>query len=558
MSNTTTPTEKTAMPWLNSYPEGVTWDIDPAAYSNVVEMLEEMFARYGDHEAQENLGYTMTYDQLEEASCHFAAFLQSNGLKPGDRIALQMPNVLQYLVALYGAIRAGLTIVNLNPLYTASEMLKPLRDSDAKAIVILANFADKLEKILPETKLQLVVVTEVGDMLPPLKRTLINAVVKYVKKMVPAFQLPQAISFTKALRSGRNQTYQKPSVSSDQTLFLQYTGGTTGVPKAADLSHANIVANVLQSKEWYSRLKPGQEVLLAALPFYHIFGLTVNSLFLMHLGAKLILITNPRDMPGFIKTMQKHRFTVFTGLNTLFNGLMNQADFTSIKFPENGLYIAGGMALQQAVGERWLQLTGCPIVEGYGLSETSPVLTCNHPLQNRPGTIGLPLPRTELRIMDDQGQEVPMGERGEICARGPQVMKGYFKQPEETKRVFFAGGWFRTGDVGVMDEGGYVRIVDRMKDMILVSGFNVYPNEVEDEIAKHPGVLECAVVGMPDSESTERVKACIVRKDPNLTEEDVITHCRKTLTGYKVPKHVQFYDQLPKSNVGKILRRELR
>jgi long-chain acyl-CoA synthetase len=545
-------------PWLAHYPAGVTWEIDTKAYANVLEVLEEAFQKFAGAPALENLGHEMTYADLERQSRQLAAFFQARGLVPGDTLAIQLPNVLQYTVTLYAAIRAGLRIVNVNPLYTPSEMRGPLVDSQAKAIVVLANFAHKLEGVLPETKIEMVLVTEVADAIPAPKRWLVNFVIKYLKKMVPPYRLPSAIRWRAAVASGASGRYERPKVPSDQTLFLQYTGGTTGVPKAADLTHANIVANVLQCKAAFTMLRPGEEVLLAALPFYHIFGLTVNSLFMMHLGSKLVLITNPRDIPAFIKTMRTSRYTMFTGLNTLFNALMQHPEFGTIDFSHSKLNVAGGMALQQAVGQRWLELTGKSILEGYGLSETSPVLCCNVPSQNVPGSIGQPFPGTDIAILDPDGQRVPLGERGEICARGPQVMRGYFGRPDETARVFTADGWFRTGDIGTMDERGYVRIVDRLKDMILVSGFNVYPNEVEEVLITHPDVRECAVIGVPDPQSTERVKACVVRKRSSLTEEELIEHCRKSLTGYKVPRVVQFYDDLPKSNVGKIIRRELR
>jgi long-chain acyl-CoA synthetase len=545
-------------PWLDHYPEGMSWAIATDTYRNVLELLEPAFQGHADSPAQENLGQSMSYRELELQSRQLAAFFQARNLQPGDTLAIQMPNVLQYAVTLLAGIRAGLRIVNINPLYTPAEMRGPLRDSRARAIVILANFADKLEKVLPETEISLVLVTELGDALRGLKRPLVNFMVRYVKKLVPRYHLPQAVSWRGALRAGASTHYQRPDVPGDRTLFLQYTGGSTGVPKAADLTHANIVANVLQTKAAFNMLVPGTEVLLAALPFYHIFGLTVNSLFMMHIGAKLVLITNPRDIRAFIRVMRRCRFSMFTGLNTLFNALMDHADFSKIDFGSSKLFVAGGMALQQAVGQRWLELTGKPILEGYGLSETSPVLSCNVPSHNVPGSVGQPFPATEIAILDAEGRRVPLGERGEICARGPQVMRGYHQQPDETARVFTADGWFRTGDIGTMDERGYLRIVDRLKDMILVSGFNVYPNEVEDVLKTHPDVLECAVIGMPDPQSTERVKACVVRKRASLTEEELIRHCRESLVAYKVPKVVQFYDELPKTNVGKILRRELR
>ncbi len=546
-------------PWLDHYPEGVSWDIETDEYTNVLEIIEGALQRFAGAPAVENLGVTLTYREIDEQSRALAAYFQSRGLKQGDTLAIQMPNVIQYVVTLVAGIRAGLRIVNLNPLYTASEMRGPLRSTKAKAIVILSNFASKLEELLPEQSFDLIIVTALGDAVPMPKGLLVNFVVKYVKKMVPPYSIPAAVGWRSALNAGRAASYRRPDIPPEQTLFLQLTGGTTGVPKAAELSHANIAANVLQCTEAFNILEPGREVLLAALPFYHIFGLTVNCIFLMSLGTKLVLVTNPRDIPAFIKIMQNTRFTVFPGLNTLFNALMNHPDFSSIDFSSGKLFVAGGMALQAAVGERWLKLTKKPIIEGYGLSETSPVLSCNPPKANVPGTIGQPFPKTDIAILDDDGNRVPLGERGEVCARGPQVMRGYFEQPEETAKVFTADGWFRTGDIGVMDERGYVRIVDRKKDMILVSGFNVFPNEVEDVMVGHPAVRECAVIGVPDEKSTERVKACVVLNEgKSATEAELIEYCRSKLTGYKVPKEVQFYDDLPKTNVGKILRRELR
>jgi long-chain acyl-CoA synthetase len=545
-------------PWLAHYPAGMAWEIDTKAYANVLELLEEAFQKYAAAPAQENLGYEMSYGELDRQSRQLAAFFQARGLRPGDTLAIQMPNVLQYAVTLFAGIRAGLRLVNINPLYTPAEMRRPLLDSRAKAIVILANFAHKLESVLPETEIELVLVTEIADAIPGLRRLLINFVVKYLKKMVPPFRLPASISWRAAIASGAHSRYERPQVPSDQTLFLQYTGGTTGIPKAADLTHANIVANVLQCKAAFTMLRPGVEVMLAALPFYHIFGLTVNAVFMMHLGSKLVLITNPRDIPTFIKILSKSRYTMFTGLNTLFNALMQHPDFTKIDFSHSKLNVGGGMAMQQAVAQRWLELTGKPILEGYGLSETSPVLCCNVPSQNVPGSIGQPFPATDIAILDPDGQRVPPGERGEICARGPQVMRGYFERPDETARVFTADGWFRTGDIGTMDERGYVRIVDRLKDMILVSGFNVYPNEVESVIVTHPNVLEAAAVAQADEHSGEVVAVFVVPKKAGLTEQDVIAHAKQSLTGYKVPRHVYIRKELPKTNVGKILRRALK
>jgi long-chain acyl-CoA synthetase len=545
-------------PWLRHYPPGVRWDIATDVYRNAIELLEEAFRAYADAPAQENLGYTMTYRELEQQSRHLAAYFQAEGLVPGDTLVIQMPNVLQYPVALLAGIRAGLRIVNINPLYTTAEMRAPLRDSRAKAIVILASFADKLEKVLADTEIGLTLVTQIGDALPGLKRPLVNFVARRIKKLVPRYRLPRAVSWRHALRAGASAQYERPDVPPERTLFLQYTGGTTGIPKAADITHANIVANVLQCEEAFRTLSPRREVTLAALPFYHSFGLTLNCLAMMHIGSKLVLITNPRDIGAFIQVMRRHRFTTFAGLNTLYNALSAHPDFARIDFGPCKLFVAGGMALHPAVAERWRRLTGKTILEGYGLSETSPALACNLPSHDVPGTVGQPLPATDLAILDENGRPLPFGERGEICARGPQVMRGYHDQPEETAHAFTRDGWFRTGDLGTMDERGYVRIVDRMKDMIIVSGFNVYPNEVEAVLMAHPGVRECAVVGIADPQSTERVKACVVRRRPSVSEAELIAFCRESLAAYKVPKVVQFYDDLPKSNIGKILRRALR
>ncbi len=559
METATKSVDELPRPWLDHYPEGVPWDIPTDKYKNAIELLESTFSRYPDSPAVENLGRTLTYRELEEQSEALAAYLQHRGFEPGDTLAIQMPNVIQYVVTLFAAIRAGLRIVNLNPLYTTSEMRGPLKTTRAKGIVILSNFASKLEELLPEQRFDLIIVTHLGDALPLPKRLLVNVVVKHVKKMVPPYTVPGAVSWSNALSAGRQARYKRPDVAPEQTLFLQLTGGTTGVPKAAELSHSNITANVAQCAAAFHMLRPGQEVLLAALPFYHIFGLTVNCLFMVSLGAKLVLITNPRDIPAFVKTMIATRFTVFPALNTLFNALMNHPDFPKIDFGPSKLFVAGGMALQEAVGARWLKMTGKPILEGYGLSETSPVISCNLPATNKAGSIGQPFPKTDVAILDDDGGLVALGERGEVCVKGPQVMRGYFENPEETKNVFTSDGWFRTGDIGILDEEGFISIVDRKKDMILVSGFNVFPNEVEDAVAKHAAVRECAVIGVPDDKSTERVKACVVLKEgASATEEQIIEHCRSHLAGYKVPKIVQFYDDLPKTNVGKILRRELR
>ncbi len=547
-------------PWFKFYPKEVPLEIDPDYYSSIVDVLEEAFAKYKDLVAFENMGKTLTFEEVDKLSSDFAAFLQNiKGLEQGDRIAVQMPNLLQWVVAVFGALRAGLVVVNTNPLYTAREMEHQFKDTGAKAIVILANFGHNLEKILSNTEIKTVVVTEIGDMLGGFKKLLVNTVVKYVKKMVPPFSIPGAIGFNEAMNKGRKLDFIKPEIKNTDIAFLQYTGGTTGVSKGAMLTHRNLIANMEQISAWMKpRLKERTEIMVTALPLYHIFALTVNCLSMLKIGAMNVLITNPRDMPTFIKTIKKFRFTIFTAVNTLFNGMLNQPDFATVDFSSFKVAVAGGMALQKAVAERWEKVTGVPIAEGYGLSETSPVLTCN-PIDGteRVGTIGLPMPNTELVLLDDEGKEVPLGSPGEIGAKGPQVMQGYWKRPEDTENAF-VNGYFKTGDIGIMDEDGYFRIVDRKKEMILVSGFNVYPNEVENVIASHPKVLEVGAIGIPDPKSTEKVKVFVVKKDESLTEEELIAYCRENMTAYKVPKAVEFRKELPKSNVGKILRRVLK
>jgi long-chain acyl-CoA synthetase len=522
--------------------------------------VDECLKKYSDQPAYVNMGKSLSYKEIDTLSRNFAAYLQHLGLKKGDRIAIQLPNLLQYPVVLFGAIRAGLIIVNTNPLYTSREMEHQFKDSGAKAIVILANFAHNLEKILHQTEIKHVVITEIGDLLGGLKSKLVNFVIKRVKKMVPSYSISGAVRFNQALAIGARHPYNKPTLSLDDVGFLQYTGGTTGVSKGATLTHGNLVANLTQISDYIgNKLRYNQEVVITALPLYHIFAFTVNCLTLLKYGAKNVLITNPRDMPGFLKELDKSGFTVLSGVNTLFNGLLNQPEFKNINFSNVNLVVGGGMAVQQAVNDRWRSLTGVPILEGYGLSETSPVLTFNPTDGNdRIGTIGMPVPSTEIAIMDDDGKELPLGEAGEICARGPQVMRGYWNRDDETAKVFHPGGWFRTGDIGVMDEDGFFKIVDRKKDMILVSGFNVYPNEIEDVVVRLEGVLEAAAIGVPDDKSTEAVKLFVVKKDPNLTVDQVLAYCRENLTGYKIPKYVVFREELPKSNVGKIIRRELR
>jgi long-chain acyl-CoA synthetase len=547
-------------PWLKNYPKGVPTEINPGRYSSVADLIDSSLIKYSILPAYDNMGKVLTYKEIDTLSAQFASFLQHElGLKKGDRIAIQMPNLLQYPIAMFGALRAGLVVVNTNPLYTAREMEHQFKDSGAKAIVILANFAHNLEKVIKNTDIKHVVVTEIGDMLGGFKGWLVNTVVKYVKKMVPKYHLPTAIPFNQALKEGARLRYRKPDIASTDIAFLQYTGGTTGVSKGAMLTNKNIIANMEQISAWMTpKLKDSEETAITALPLYHIFALTVNCLAMMKIGAKNILITNPRDMKAFIKELKKHPFTIITGVNTLFNGLLNQPDFANINFKHLKVAVGGGMAVQKAVAERWMAVTKTPLAEGYGLTETSPVLTCNGiEGSQRLGTIGLPLPNTDIKVIDDEGNTLGYNEPGEICAKGPQVMPGYWNRPEETEKAFI-DGWFKTGDIGTIDEDGFVRIVDRKKDMINVSGFNVYPNEIEDVVATHSKVLESAAVGVADDKSTEIVKLFVVKKDESLTADEVIAHCKENLTGYKVPKIVEFRKELPKSNVGKILRRLLK
>lgn len=545
-------------PWHKAYPKEIQHEIDPSQYASIIEILENSMEEYRDLVAYENMGKSLTYGQVDELSLHFASYLQNEvGLKKGDRIALQMPNLLQYPVALFGALRAGLIVVNTNPLYTPREMKHQFNDSGTVAIVIVANFAHNLEKIIGETAIKTVIVTKLGDMLG-FKKGIVNFVVKYIKKMVPAYNLPNAIPFNKILSEGASSTFEKPDITLKDDAFLQYTGGTTGVAKGATLSHGNIVANILQSDQWFLNTVKGGELVVTALPLYHIFALTVNCFLMFSIGAKNVLITNPRDMKAFIGELKKIKMTVFTAVNTLFNGLLHQPDFANVDFSQLKYSIGGGMAVQGAVAKHWQSVTGKSLAEGYGLSETSPVLSVN-PLDGTEqlGTIGIPVPSTNMCIMDEEGNQLAQGETGEICAKGPQVMAGYWERPEETKETFF-GEWFRTGDIGVMNEDGFFKIVDRKKDMILVSGFNVYPNEIEEVIVSHDKVLEVAAIGVADEKTTEAVKVYIVKNDPSLTAEEVMEYCREDLTNYKRPKHIEFIDELPKSNVGKIIRRLLR
>ena len=549
--------------WLREYPPGVPAEVDLNEFSSLKDILEKSCQRFADLPAYSNMGAILRYRDIDRLSRAFGAWLQQTvGLSKGERVALMMPNILQYPVALFGILRAGLIAVNVNPLYTPRELEHQLKDSGATAIVIVENFAHTLQEVVDRTPVKTVITTQLGDLFPFLKRTLVNFVVKRVKKLVPAWSIPGAIPFNQALRAGAAQTLTDAPLNHDDIAFLQYTGGTTGVAKGAMLTHGNMVANLQQASAWLSSVsKPGEETVIAPLPLYHVLSLTVNGLVFMKAGGHNILITNPRDMPGLIKELGKVRFTAIIGVNTLYNGLLHAPGFDRLDFSALKLCGAGGMAVQRAVAENWRRVTGAPLIEGYGLTETSPLATLNPlTLPKYNGSIGLPLPSTELSIRDDEGRELGIGQDqvGEICIRGPQVMRGYWNRPEETAQVMTSDGYLRTGDMGYMDERGYVRIVDRKKDMILVSGFNVYPNEVEDVAALHPGVLEAAAVGVPDAKSGEAVKLFVVRKDPALTAEALIAHCRLHLTAYKAPRQVEFRNELPKSNVGKILRRLLR
>jgi long-chain acyl-CoA synthetase len=549
--------------WLKQYPAGVPADIDVTQYSSLVELLEESFAKFSERKAFICMDKSITYRNLDEMSLALAAYLQSKGLQKGARVALMMPNVLQYPVATAAVLRAGYAVVNVNPLYTPRELEHQLRDSGAEAIIVLENFATTVQHVIAKTAVKHVIVGSMGDLLG-FKGVIVNLVVRRVKKMVPAYSLPGAVAFNDALAAGRSMKFSKPKIAPDDVAFLQYTGGTTGVSKGATLLHRNILANVLQNDAW---LQPALEkpphvdqlFIVCALPLYHIFALTACFLLAVRAGGVNLLIPNPRDMTGFIKELMKYQVNSFPAVNTLYNGLLHHPDFTKIDFSKLKISNGGGMSVQRPVAEQWKKLTGCSIAEGYGLSETSPTLTCNPASATEfNGSIGLPVSSTYLSIRDDDGNEVPLGQPGEICAKGPQIMVGYWNRPDETAQVMTSDGYFRTGDIGVMTPDGYTKIVDRKKDMILVSGFNVYPNEVEEVIASHPGVLECAVVGVEDAHSGETVKAFVVKKDPDVTAEDITKFCHEQLTNYKVPKLIEFRTELPKTNVGKILRRELR
>jgi len=550
--------------WLRHYPSGVPVEADILRFASLKDMLEQSCERFRERPAFTNMGVTLSFGDLDRLSQAFGTYLQQEiGLRRGDRVAIMLPNLLQYPVALFGALRAGMVVVNVNPLYTARELQHQLADSGATTVVVLENFAHTLQQGIATTAVRHVIVTQVGDLFPPMRRCLVNFAIKWIKRMVPRWQLPGAVAFNAALRRGARHALQDVAVAPDDIAFLQYTGGTTGVAKGAILTHGNLVANVEQTSAWIgSTLKEGEEVVIAPLPLYHVFALTANLLMFVKWGANDVLITNPRDIPGFIRELRKTRFSVMTGVNTLFNKLLNDPGFDQVIRANAGalkLSVAGGMSVQRAVAERWQQLLGVPLIEGYGLTEASPIV-CANPLDatHFSGAIGMPLPSTRVEIRDEAGQPLPVGEAGELCVQGPQVMRGYWNMPEETARVLSADGWLRTGDICRMDPRGMIRFIERCKDVIVVSGFKVYPNEVEEVLMMHPGVKEVGVVGVPDEKSGEAAKAFVVKKEPALTAAALIAHCRVSLAPYKVPKQVEFRDTLPKSPIGKILRRELK
>ncbi len=545
--------------WLKNYDPKVPAEIDPDRYSSIVDIFEQSIEKYSSNVSYINMGKSITFAELDDLSRDFAAYLQNIGFKKGDAVAIMMPNLIQYPVALFGVLRAGMIVVNVNPLYTPRELQHQLIDSNAKGIVIVENFACTLSEVIKNTAIETVLLTSVGEMLSPLKKIVTNLMIKYVKKIIPAYDLPNAISFSKALKKGHSFTYHRPVVTGEDLAFLQYTGGTTGLSKGAMLTHRNIVANLEQTSNILeSRVEPGKDLVVTALPLYHIFALQGNCLTFVKFGCPNLLITNPRDMPGFVAEMAKYPFTVITGVNTLFNGLLNTPGFSDLDFSRLKFALGGGAAVQRSVAERWQKATGHVLLEGYGLTECCPTVTINPPqLKAYKGSIGMPVPSTDIKLVDDAGNEVLMGEAGEMLVKGPQVMKGYLNRPDATNEMI-VDGWLATGDIATCDEDGYFYIVDRKKDMILVSGFNVFPNEIEEIAAMHEDVLEAAAIGVPHEVSGEIVKLVVVRKNLDLSEKDLISHCRKYLTGYKVPKKVEFTDELPKSNVGKILRRELR
>jgi long-chain acyl-CoA synthetase len=548
--------------WLKSYPPNVPSEINPDQYASLVHMLEESFSKYADRNAYVCMDKFLTYGELDAYSKKLAAWLQSRGMERGARVAIMMPNVLQYPIAIAAVLRAGYTVVNVNPLYTPRELEHQIKDSGSEAIIVLENFANTVQQVMGKTPLKHVVVASMGEMLGGAKGMLVNFVVRNVKKMVPEFSLPSMVRFKEALSQGAKMPFSKVELKSSDIAFLQYTGGTTGVSKGATLTHRNVIANVLQTEAWSAPAmgqSNEQTVIVCALPLYHIFALTACAMWGMRTGALNILIVNPRDIPGFIKELGKYKINMLPAVNTLYNALVNHPDIGTVDFSGLKVSNGGGMAVQKAVNDKWKQVTGTAIIEGYGLSETAPVATCNRAdVKEFTGTIGLPIPSTDIAILDDEGKPMGIGQIGEIAIRGPQVMAGYWNRPDETAKVMTPDGFFKSGDVGIMDADGYVKIVDRKKDMILVSGFNVYPNELEGVIAGHPGVLECAVIGVPDEHSGEAVKVFVVRKDPNLTAEQLMDYCKQQFTGYKKPKYIEFRDELPKTNVGKILRRALR
>ena len=547
-------------PWLRHYPAGVPESIDPSRYPTLMDFVSECFGRYQERNAFECMGKIITYGEADELSTRFAAYLHSRGLEPGDRIALMMPNLLQYPVAVFGALKAGLIIVNTNPLYTPREMQFQFEDSGVRAIVLLENFAANLESIIDKTKIDIVILTSIGEMLGTLKGTLVNLAVRHLKKMVPSHNLKNTVTFGHALKEGKKFTIKPFSSGPENVIVHQYTGGTTGISKGAMLTNRSMVANMLQISTWMKgQLTDGKEITLSPLPMYHIFAFAVNCLAIISYGAHTVLVTNARDLKSIIKEFKRNKISLMTGLNTLFNALLNDEEFRKCDFSALKATVGGGMAIQKVVADRWKEVTGCVLTEGYGMTESSPLISVN-PLDGtgKTGSIGLPVSSTEIRIIKDDGTEAVYGEDGEIQCRGPQVMKGYYNQPSETARTITSDGWLCTGDIGHMDEEGFMYIVDRKKDMILVSGFNVYPNEIENVVSSHPGVLEVAAVGVPDEKSGEVVKIFVVKKDKNLDRDGLLAYCKENLTGYKVPKHIEFRDELPKTNVGKILRRALR
>ena len=547
--------------WLKSYDQGIPEEIDPNEYSSIADLLNKSFDKYADRDSYSCMGTTLTYRELKTASLKFASYLQNDlGLKKGSRVALMMPNILQYPIALFGILQAGMVAVNVNPLYTARELEHQLKDSGAEAIIIFANSANVLEKVISKTPVKHVMVTEIGDLLKFPKNYIVNFVLKYVKKMVPSYSLPGSIRFVDALAGGDFQKFAPVEVGHDDIAFLQYTGGTTGVSKGAVLTHKNIISNLLQARAWIKDfISEGGETIITPLPLYHIFSLTANCLCFSSIGATNVLITNPRDFKGFVKELSKWNFTAVTGVNTLFNALMNEPGFSELDFSHLKLTLGGGMAVQRSVAEKWKDITGAPLIEAYGLTETSPA-ACMNPMTSKEfsGNVGLPISSTIVSIKDDDGNDLAHGEDGEICIKGPQVMQGYYNRPDETEKVMTSDGYFRTGDIGHMNSDGFVKIVDRKKDMILVSGFNVYPNEVEDVVSSHPGVFESAAVGVPDDKSGEAIKVYVVKHDDGLSVDELKSYCSENLTGYKRPKHFEFRPDLPKSNVGKILRKDLR